>query len=851
MTTRINGVRYWRITILSIIFAVVGWAPAIQADVPEPLLIPVGVPETFNLPDHVVVAQPVRVNQRAMQSPVISILLPDDIIVIADRKNEFIESLPGQQTWIGDVRGLEGEVVVTARGAHFAALITYGNKTYEISRSVGGAESIFELVELELSQLPPEDLGGVPDGGGLADINSSATEPLAENVVQDLLVVYNQNACNKVGGCGQMQTNIMNAVAAMNTAYAESGINITSNLVGMALTSYIGTDTQQALYDLRGTTDGFMDEIHVLRTDLSADLVAMVHDGNGCGIGYLPASAGTAFTVTNYTCLGGNRTLSHEIGHNQGGHHDRVTVGTTSTSTFNYGYRRCNNTSLADNASAPHYRTIMAYSCTNASRVGRFSNPNVNYSGVPQGVDPAVDSAKGAWNAKVLNNSANYVAGFRQSPSTEPPKPPGGLDAVAAGRDSIRISWADNSNDETGFVLQFAVSDSAIDGDWTNIATLGAGSESYSHNGLSPESTYWYRVRAYNSAGSSGYSNSDWATTEPVPAEIPDLALADNSDRAIVSGTYVATQTREGAYQTITEQSSGGPKKRRKQAYSHSWDFDVYGGAGGVMVTVNAWVSGTEGANFWYSTDSGNTLIPMFTVNNTQGEDQTFMLPGGTSKAVLIGVNDAEQSNGEGVDSVYVDYLVITSYTQPVSPPAAPLYLGIDGFTSNSVDLSFIDNAYEEWGFEIWRSTTDLGNSCTDGTSVGTSGGSASAGGKVSFTDDSAQPEQTYFYWATAFNGGGNSMCSNPDWVTTTSAPDLRLDVVSPYKVKGKQKVDLAWTASVEVEVYRDGSPVLLINVVGQSGTDPIDAKGGGSYEYKVCVTSDSDICSEPVMAIF
>lgn len=71
MTTRINHVSAWLIIKLSFVTFMLAWASLTQAnDVPEPLLLPVGVPETVGLPDHVVAKQLVRVNQRAWRSPV-------------------------------------------------------------------------------------------------------------------------------------------------------------------------------------------------------------------------------------------------------------------------------------------------------------------------------------------------------------------------------------------------------------------------------------------------------------------------------------------------------------------------------------------------------------------------------------------------------------------------------------------------------------------------------------------------------------------------------------------------------------------------------------------------------------
>jgi hypothetical protein len=46
---------------------------------------------------------------------------------------------------------------------------------------------------------------------------------------------------------------------------------------------------------------------------------------------------------------------------------------------------------------------------------------------------------------------------------------------------------------------------------------VGANTTSYSNTGLSAGTRYWYRVRAYNADGDSGYSNESSATTNDTP----------------------------------------------------------------------------------------------------------------------------------------------------------------------------------------------------------------------------------------------------------------------------------------------------------------------------------------------
>ncbi len=83
------------------------------------------------------------------------------------------------------------------------------------------------------------------------------------------------------------------------------------------------------------------------------------------------------------------------------------------------------------------------------------------------------------------------------------PAAPSGLAATQASSTSIALSWADNANNETDFVLQRAVGTGA----WADLVALGANVRSYTHAGLSAGTRYQYRVAARNSAGASAYSN--------------------------------------------------------------------------------------------------------------------------------------------------------------------------------------------------------------------------------------------------------------------------------------------------------------------------------------------------------
>ena len=76
---------------------------------------------------------------------------------------------------------------------------------------------------------------------------------------------------------------------------------------------------------------------------------------------------------------------------------------------------------------------------------------------------------------------------------------------------SISLQWNDNSNNETGFRVYRSLNQIT----WTLIATTGANVRTYINTGLARNTTYYYRVAAFNAVGTSTQSNMASARTAP------------------------------------------------------------------------------------------------------------------------------------------------------------------------------------------------------------------------------------------------------------------------------------------------------------------------------------------------
>ena len=87
---------------------------------------------------------------------------------------------------------------------------------------------------------------------------------------------------------------------------------------------------------------------------------------------------------------------------------------------------------------------------------------------------------------------------------------PGSLSLQALSSSKVRLTWSDRSATETGFTIERSP---LTDTNFTQIATVGANTTSFTDTGLSRSTKYYYRVRAYNAYTTSAYSSEKHVTT--------------------------------------------------------------------------------------------------------------------------------------------------------------------------------------------------------------------------------------------------------------------------------------------------------------------------------------------------
>jgi len=111
-----------------------------------------------------------------------------------------------------------------------------------------------------------------------------------------------------------------------------------------------------------------------------------------------------------------------------------------------------------------------------------------------------------------LTNPPGMIALVATVPPA-PPNAPSDLTALPLGAFQVNLSWTDNATDEVGLVVERAVGSPT---GFNPVASLPADTMAYEDLGLTPDTTYFYRVAATNLAGAA-YSNTNSTTTGVLP----------------------------------------------------------------------------------------------------------------------------------------------------------------------------------------------------------------------------------------------------------------------------------------------------------------------------------------------
>jgi Fibronectin type III domain len=109
------------------------------------------------------------------------------------------------------------------------------------------------------------------------------------------------------------------------------------------------------------------------------------------------------------------------------------------------------------------------------------------------------------WRTRIGSFRFPSCGGAPTPTPTPVPNAPSNLTATPVSTSQIDLAWSDNSDNETGFRIESCQGNGCSN--FAQIAEVGPNVTSFSNTGLSRNTRYRYRVRAFNGTGNSAYSN--------------------------------------------------------------------------------------------------------------------------------------------------------------------------------------------------------------------------------------------------------------------------------------------------------------------------------------------------------
>ena len=340
------------------------------------------------------------------------------------RVTQVIENQGGGFSIRGNIEGESGSMFLgTVHDDAFVASFNSprdGFQDFAIAmNSLGGHEiqrqGLDQFPICKGSVTPPKALSSEDPGNDPDDekplVSADELPDQDGNTVIDVMVVYTEEARRDRGSKVAMIAAANQAVNWANVAFDNSDVDLSFRLVHVDEISY--SESGSSSTDLSNLQDArVLPEVHELRDAHGADIVSLWTDGDYGGLGNLGAlnqwtDGRFAFNVcSSSTKFGSSKIYSiftHECGHNLGCGHARdqdEEAGPSDTfPEYGAGWRWTDGNNK-------EWRTLMAY--RPGERTQHFSNPEVNYNGIPTGNETNN-------NARVLKEMMNQVANYRDS----------------------------------------------------------------------------------------------------------------------------------------------------------------------------------------------------------------------------------------------------------------------------------------------------------------------------------------------------------------------------------------------------------------------------------------------------
>jgi GDSL-like Lipase/Acylhydrolase family/Secretion system C-terminal sorting domain/Fibronectin type III domain len=250
--------------------------------------------------------------------------------------------------------------------------------------------------------------------------------------------------------------------------------------------------------------------------------------------------------------------------------------------------------------------------------------------------------------ANIIGNSPYSTVSTATTPIL-PPASPLSLTATATSFSEIALSWIDNSDNESSFLIQRSLTSG---NSFVTIATVDADQLSYTDNLLNSTTAYYYRVAATNAGGSSQFTEEASAVTLEGPPATPLALIATTISSNEIGLSWIDNSSNETGFEI-------------QRSLSSEEGFVPVGSSG---------------------------------PNNSEWSDTTLA-------PITKYYYRVHAFNSSGSSS----YINTSATTLPL-PPNTPMALAAKAFSSKQIDLLWFDASDNETGFQIERSSqTDTG----------------------------------------------------------------------------------------------------------------------------------------------